>query len=90
MLMDEIKTPRLFQQPASFWVYVVGDERACVSLADGGLGTNFNVCFKLRKKEIIVILLACPHAPVFSPPVRDLLAGGNLTERAAADIKESV
>lgn len=49
--MDEMKIARLFQQLASFWFYVVGDERACVSLADGGLRTNFNACSKLRNKK---------------------------------------
>jgi len=82
--MDEIKIPRLFKQLPSFWFYVVGHGRAGVSLADGGLGTNFSVCFKLRKKNHSNFTV-CPHVLVFFLPVRDLLAGGNLTEKAAVD-----
>lgn len=44
---------------------------------------------QIKKKKIVVILLGCPHVLVVLPPVRDLLAEVNLTERAAVGIKEN-
>lgn len=49
--------------------------------ADGGLGTNLSICFKLRK--YMAILFVCPHVLV----CKRFACWESLTERAAVDIK---